>query len=801
MDSFRQDLRTSVRMLRRAPGVTAVVILSLALATGACTTVLCLVWSLLLHPLPFAEPAALRVVATAIPANGSGGEPDLYFLSFPDFQDVRAQARTFAGVEAYFDDFGLTLTGGAPERVKGALVTAGLFPLLGVEPLLGRQIRAEDDRPGAANVILLGYSLWHRRFAGDPAIVGKTIMSNSLPFRVIGVMPPGFTFPRGNEAWIPALPQAPAVNDRSVRRLSVVARLRPGVSEAAARRDVAALARRLADGHAEAGWRLAVVPLRRWLLGETLRRSLLGVLAAVVAVLLVACANLSNLFLTQTLKRRSEIALRAALGAGPGRIARQLLTEGFLLALAAGVLAVPCGMIGVQLARGVLPQLPYGLVPTAGPAAAVIGLMVSLAAGLLLGLQPSLHAARTDLATAFRHRAPERRSAGPLHAVLVVAEVALATVLLIAASLALRTLVALRAQGAPAAPDHLLTVWVQLSGDRYDDPEARARQLRTIAGHLAALPGFASAAGSDFVPQEFVNGPEVRIETAEGAARGGQTALCHSITSGFFRTWGAPLLAGRALSEDEASTRSSAAVVNATLAHSLWPHGPAVGRRFQLTGGAIPGWLTVVGVAADFKARTLREPNRPQLFISAAYNRFRPAAVLVRTRRPIGSSLAALRRAIHEVDPDLPLFNAATLDDLRAAHLRPESLSAAGLAVFGLTALLIAAGGTYSILAMEVARRRREIAIRLALGARRGHLFRRLVGRGLALTLAGLALGLILALALSRTFAAKLYGVSPADPVSFGGVTILLLDLAFAASYLPARRALEVAPAEALSEE
>jgi len=596
MSTLRQDLRSALHQARRAPGVTALIVLSIALGIGACTTIFCLVWSLVLRPLPFREPQALVGIDSSPLVQR--GEPDpVNHMSSPDYRDLRTQNRSFAGVEPYTDDFHLVLTGAEPRRVSGTLVSAGLFELLGVRPLLGRQISAEDDRRGAQKVLLLGYELWRSRFGGDPAILGKVVQANTSQYRVIGVMPPGFAFPGANEAWAAMETERPYAANRAVRRLYVVARLRPGVSAAAARGDLEALAARLAAlDPADAGWTLAAVPLRRWLLGSDLQRSALAILAAVLSVLLIACANISSLLLAQGMRRRREMALRAALGARPRRLVRQILTESLALAGLGGVLGIPLGIGGLHVLRGALPPLPYGFELTTDPPALGAACALSLAAGLLCGLAPALRASRPDMSAVFRHAAAgDSRGHRRLHAVLVIAEVALSTVLLIAASLS--------------------------------------------------------------------------------------------------------------------------------------------------------------------------------------------------------------RRAVHGFDPDLPVFNPATMEEVSAAQLRTERLSSGSLALFGAVALLFAATGTYALLAAGVSQRRREIAVRLALGAPRGRLFRRLVGHGIGLTLLGLSLGLLLAAVVSRALAARLYGVTASDPFSLAGVFVLLLDVAFAACYLPARRALDIDPAEALRAE
>jgi predicted permease len=810
MSTLRQDLRSALRSARRTPGVTAVIVVSLALGIAACTAMLCVAYGLLLRPLPFRRPEEILAVLATAPAGVAN--PDPQRISLADALDLQARSRAFSGVGTYFENFGLTFDGGRePERVTAALVSARLLPLLGVEPILGRQIREEEDRRGADPVVLLGYDLWQRRFGGDPGVVGRIIQANSVRYRVLGVMPRGFSFPQDNEAWVQLGIQSPLPTQmRTLRRFRVLGRLKPGASLDTARRDMAEVARRLsALDPADAGWTLDAVPLRRALIGPNLRRSILALLAAVLSVLLIACVNVTGLLLARALESRQEIALRAALGARPGRVVRQLLTESLLLALAGGAVGLPMGAAAVRLLRGLLPPLPYGFALAADPPALAAAFVLILLAGLLCGIAPAVQVCRPDLGRMFLRGGPlpglsrggDRRS-GRLHAGLIVAEVALSTILLISASLAVRTFTGLSAQKTGVAEHRLLTVWIQLSGERYLAPEARARAVQALAARVAAAPGIEAAAAADFVPLSVDNGAATKVEAVEGGPpAGGGTALCSTVTSGFFSAVGAPLLAGRDLTPAEGATQSSAAVVSATLAQWLWPGGHAVGRRLRVSGNTVTGCLTVVGVAGDLKTHSLREESQAQIFVSAAYNHYRPSALLVRTALLREAALAAVRSAVHAADPGIPVFTVATMDEVRNVALHVERLSGGALTLFAAAALFLAAVGTYGVLAMAMVRRRREIAVRLALGAPRGSLVRRLVGGGIALASAGLLLGLLAGLAVSRSLAGQLFGVAPTDPVTYAGVSILLLDVAFIACWLPARRALDVDPAEALRQE
>jgi putative ABC transport system permease protein len=799
METLRQDLRFALRMARRTPGIASAVVLSVALCVGAAMAVFALAWGMLLRPLPFPEPGRLRAVISVYP-----GDAETMVMSAPDSAALRRESSSFAALGAYYGNFGWTLTeGGEAESVRAALVSAEMLPLLGVKPVLGRPIRKEEDRFGAAPVVLLGWDLWQRRFGGDPGIVGRQVHANGKLFRVIGVMPRGFSFQSRNEAWVPLGGTFPPDEGRW---FFLAARLRPGVTVDAARRDTVAAGARIADRrHPDAGdgWGLDLIPLRDQQLPAEQRRSVRPPFACALAVLLIACGNIANLLLAHGVERRREIALRAALGAGPLRVARQLLTESLALALAGGALGLPLGLGGIRLLSAAMGPLPYGFEITADAVVLLTVPAVSLAAGLLFGLTPALQACRPRLAEAFHPGAAVARGAGRLHASLVVAEVALSTVLLVAAFLALRSLAALLSAEPGFAVDDVFIAGVKLNGARYDDLEKKALQIQEIVRRLDAVPGIEAAAGGGLGPfSEARQNMQETIEAAERAAPGDVPLVTRTgVTSGLFHTLGIPFLAGRDLTPVEGSTRSRAVVINATLARRLWPAGGAVGKRLRLARSTGPRELTVVGVVGDIKAVSLREEDSPRIYTSCAYLERPPTAFVLRSTLAPEATEAAVRRILHAFDPELALFAPRTMEKSLAEATRMERFSSGGLALFGTISLFFAAIGTYGVLAYAVGRRRREIGIRLALGAPRGRLFRLVVGRGIAPALAGLAVGLLAAVPVARRLAAGLYGVSPTDPISFAGVAVLFLDVAFVACYLPARRALEVDPAEILAEE
>jgi putative ABC transport system permease protein len=806
MDSLRQDLRFAVRQIRRSPGVTLVPILSIALGIGANTLVFSFVRALLLAPLPFAEPDRLVSIrtTTSVPNVMVGALP------WADYAELPGATTTFEGFAAHLTGFGLTLTeGGEAERVEVELVSAELFPLLGVEPLLGRNIRKDEDQPDRPLVVILSYELWQRRFGGDPEIIGRTILGNSLPYEVIGVMPPGFRYPEDRQqGWVPLRSRLQEDPQRIQRTLRLVGRLRPGASVADARTEVTRFGERLARTwpSSHTGWGLTAVPLRDGFLAAVapgLRQSLLLALGAVSCVLLIACANVANLLLARTMERHREMAVRAAFGASRRRIVRQLLTESLVIAGTGGALGIILALGGVRLVCEALPLLPPWASPKVDGMSLLFTLGTTLASGLFFGMVPALQAARIHLSTALKDgaRSTEGLLRHRLRTSLVIAEVAIAVVLLVGAALFLRSFLELRKSTASLASDNLLSVWFYLPGDAYRTGEARSERIEDVLRRVEALPGVDAAAAANSVP--FVIGAaggETRIQVLGPPGQPARDAATFSISvsSGVFRTLGVPIVAGRDLTRAEALDSSGLALVNETMARQLWPEG-ALGRRFRIVRTYNELELTVIGIAADTQYENREEP-RSEIYVPLAYHTGRPIGLVLRASHPIDELIPGVRRAIRASDPGLPIFQVTTLAAARDRNFSFERLFGLGFAVFAGGALFLAAIGVYGMLSYLVSRRAREIGIRLALGAGRWSVVRLVVGQGLLLTLAGVALGLLAAFAGARALDPLLYRVSPDDPLSFAGTAILLIDVAFVACYLPARRALDVEPVEVMRE-
>jgi predicted permease len=794
MDTWQHDLRSALQALRRSPGLTLISLLSTALGIGMAALAFGAAYALLFRPLPF--PDQDRLVSLSMERSEEIAVPSR--VSYPEFLDFRAQGRSFAA-QAVYRATGLTLAGqGRPERVTAAEVSEEFFQVLGVAPRIGRELRAEDMR-----AVVLGDALWRRRFGGDPAAVGRTLVVDEMPFRIVGVMPPGFAFPNDQAAWVPLAPQADP--PREFRELRMIARLRSGVSEEAARSEVEEIGRRLAARYpaSTAGWNGHLRALRSLFLSPQTRHALRYLAGASAFILLIACANLTHLLLVRRVERRQEMAVRAAFGAGPWRIARQIFTESFLLAGCGGAIGTGLATFVLHRFQGYEAQsgAPYWIRFEPGLAVVLFSILISALFALFLGLPAALRERRPDLSPVLKEASGAGRSRHHqrLRAVLVVTEVAVSVLLLTGASLTLRSLLALRRESGGVQAGRIVTLWTVLPGERYADGEARARRIGDVLGRLRSIPRVAAATASDDVPHTF-SGDEALLST-ENPASPTLRVLVNAVGSDYFRTLGASLVQGRGLAQDEIESGAGVAVVNEALERSVWPGGGAVGRQIGLRRGSFEASFTVVGVAADIRHRLLSAPAVPAVYVPLPWSRQRRVGFLLRTDADLQGLLPEIEHRVQTVDPWLPVFGAETLDELREDVMLADRQRTYTALLCGTVALFLALLGVYGVLSSVVVQQLRATGIRLALGATRWHVMRRIVGRGLALTLAGIVLGLAGSVAVGRFLSRFLYQVSPTDPLSFAGIAILVFDAAFIACYLPARRALEVDPVEVLREE
>jgi putative ABC transport system permease protein len=806
LEGLRQDVRYGLRGIRKNPAFAAVVVLTLGLGIGANTAIFSVVNGVLLRPLPYGDPARLVVVRQSLqrPATPSLG------FSEKELLDYRSASRTLEGLVEYHT-MSFTLLGGREaERVQTGVVSHGFFDFLGVEPLLGRAFRPEDDQPGAEAVLVLSHDYWKRRHGGDPAVVGRVFRMNNRPHTVIGVLPNVPQFPNENDVYMPssACPFRSAATtreNRGARMLSVYGRLKPGASLEQARADVATVARRLEADHAGfypagSGFTATTVTL-----GDELtlraRPTLLVLLGAVACVLLIACANVANLMLARMLRRGRELAMRAALGAGRVRLVRQLLVESTLLALLGGALGLALASAGLDLLVRFTARFTTRA-SEVGIDGWVLGftLFASVLTGLLFGALPAL-TARPELAEVMKEENTRAGGGGGprrARALLVVSQVAFSFMLLIAAGLMLRSFVKLQQVDAGFRPENVLTARLSLNWSKYDEDEKVRRFGQQLIRNLEADPDVRSAALSFSVPlaqaQPFNRRFAIEGRPVEERAR--PTLDFRVVSPRYFETIGQRLVRGRSFEERDDERAAPVALVNQAFARHYWGDGDPIGSRVSF-GGDEERWVTIVGVVGDVRYYGLdREPTL-ELYEPFAQN---PGwgAVLVRTRAEPRAALALMSRAVHAIDPEQPVDRIRTLAEVRAESVASPRLTAILLGIFALVALVITAAGIGGVLALSVSQRTTEIGVRMAMGAERGAVMRMVLEQGLGLVLAGLALGLVGALALSRLVERLLFGVPSTDPLTYAVVAAMLLAAAVAACLLPARRAASVDPLVAL---
>jgi len=800
------DIRLAVRTLGRDRSVSAVVILCLALGIGVNATLFSVIDGVLIQPLPFPQPDRL-VVLNEVSEQRGIAEAGMSYLTL---RDVREQARLLSAVAASSGRVMALSDRDEAERVPGAAITSNLFATLGVQPMLGRQFRDDDDRPGAEPVVLLGHDIWQRRYHGDPAVVGRAVRVNGTVRTVVGVMPPRFSFPGTQKVWIPLGPDA-AADPRDSRSLFVLGRLQAGVDLAQARSELTSIASVLAAQYPSTndGWSAMMRPIAERFLPSSVRLVLATMMGAVTLVLLVACANVANLMLARSSGRQREFCVRAALGAGHARLIKQLLTECVVLGLAAAPLGLAVAWCGVWLLDQAVPsdQVPSYLHWELSGRGIAYTVVVSALTGLVFGLAPVLQARRLDLQEALRDGARGSGQSRPrtrFRNALVVIEVAVAMVLLVGASLFVRSFLNLQSAspGFDTAP--LLTTRFLMTGPGYATDEQKTMRVDDIVRRVEALPGVAAAFASNFVPLDAGGGSGHAIVDSRGAPAGEEPAIVfNAVTPHFYRTMGLSVVKGRDFLDAEGAGHTPVAVVNETMAKRLWPETDAIGRRFRLREAEPAEWLTVIGIAPDI--RMFDRGDRPPVataYVPYRFAGFEDVGLTIRAAGRHPEALAAaVRGAIHASDAGLPIFNVRTMEDLRRAGFWQYRIFAYMFGMFGAAALFLAAVGVYGVLSFSVSQRTQEIGVRVALGASRPAVLGLVVRQGVVLALFGIVAGLAGAFGVTGVIRSLLYNVTPTDPLSFGGVTLFLLAIALLASYLPARRATIVDPIVALRNE
>lgn len=799
-----QDLTFAIRSLLRARAFSAAAILTLATGMAATTIVYAVVDAMLLRPLPFAERSE-RLVTLHSTHPTQAQDWDDSVLSYPDLLDIRESAGTLAGVEGLFTRNLSLAAARETERVAGASITPGLFGLLGVSPRLGRDFREEDGAaPGAETVAIISYGVWQRLFGGDPGIVGRTIPVNGRALTVIGVMPSGFAFPEQHDIWLPYRASRDTGRDR--RNLIAVGLLAEGQQLRDARAELGTIAQRLASEHPETnrGWGVHALALRDLFVGGSTRLGLTAMLAAVALVLLVGCANVASLMVARGIARTRELTVRAALGAGRRRLMRLLLVESVVLAVTGSLVALVVAAWGVDALVASMPEpLPYWVQIRVDARVIAFAFGISLVTAVVSGMLPAVRLSRVDAGSLHGDRTGATPSQRRTQAVLVAGQVALSLALLIAATLLARSTMALQEAdiGFDASP--LLSARLYIAGDAYDDPVARAAMLERLADRLANLPGVTAAAATGAIPGDD-GGAGVRLVPERGpAGREDQIgAQLVPVTRSFYETLGLPLVEGRPFSSDEAlSPDATVIVVNNRLAARFWPGESAIGRRLRVVAGDTTADYRVIGVAPDVVYEELgEESDQSRLVVYVPYVRagWRTMALLVNAGGDPASVAPALRRVIRDTDTFFAPYDVQTMTDRRALTSWGERFLGRTFAAFSIVALLLACIGVYGVTAHHAAERRREIGIRLAIGAQRRDIVRLLLRRGAALAALGCAAGLPLAIVGSKTIAGLLFRVSPWDAQVWTLLPLALIVVVLLATFIPARRASRLDPLTAL---
>jgi putative ABC transport system permease protein len=819
IDEFWRDVRFAMRGLARSPGFTAIAVLTLALGIGANTAIFSVVNAVLLRPLAYREPQRLASVRAALDGQGARDLP----FSAPEYRDFQSEIPALQDIAGVWP-ININLTGhGEPERIQAAGVTSNYFSVLGVPPVLGRDFTPEDDGGRIGYVVMISYDLWQRRFGGARDVIGKSVRLDDDPMTIIGVMPKGFRHPVESgaspmEVWAPmdlANTDSNFIDFRGMRVFDLFGRLAPGVTLEQTELQFESLRSRLAQRYPDAypqsvGWRVDVAPLAERVVGDV-RPALLVLLGAVGFVLLIGCANVANLLLARATARDREMALRTALGGSRSRLIRQLLTESLILAALGGLLGLALAVWGTA-ALSHLAALHLPRAREIGVDWTVLGFtaLAVLVTGIGFGLIPALQVSRPDLQSVLKDSGRGSSAGAPrarVRSALVVAEVAIALVLLAGAGLLLRSFERLLAVEAGFNPENLLTlqVWLPWPNDpekgRFFTQEQKLAFYDRAVEEVRRVPGVKSVALASRLPLRGRNNIRFTIEgrTLPPDEPPPLTEF-RSVSAGYFETMQIPLLLGEGLPELADSASAGSVLINRTFRQKYFPTEDPVGKRIQVFGPNGP-WGTIRGVVGDVRQVGLEEPPIEELYLSARANPGQEMAMIVRTEDDPDRYAAAVTRAIRTADPEQPVYSVMSMDQLIANASAERRFSMLLLTLFAAIAMVLSSIGIYGVMAYTTTQRRHEIGIRLALGAAGRDVLRLVVGQGMRLVLVGLLAGLLGAWALSRVLASQLFGISAQDPITYVGVALLLGLVAFAATWLPARRATRVDPMISLRSE
>jgi len=805
-------------MLLKAPGPTLVAALALTLAIGANSAIFSIVNGVLLRPLPYADSDRLAVIWESKPSIGKVTE----FVTPPDFRDWRERQRVFDRIAAFRTEHSILTGRGLPERIESAVVSPAMFPLLGAQMRLGRSFLPDEDQPGKNRVAILSYGLWQRRFGGDSGILGHPLVLDGNDYLVVGIAEPKFRLPESvSELWIPYTLDAKELLEMGdgdsakagrsgFRTLEVFGHLRPGATFHEAGQEMQGIARNIAQENADtnAGWSVVVKPIQEQLVGN-IRSTLLTLLGAVGFVLLIACTNVANLMLARAASREREIAIRTSLGASRMRIARQLLTESLVLSLGSAISGLALAYVGVRMLVALSPgNIPRVDEITVDWRVLAFTFVVAIFTGLLFGLAPAVSGTRIQLnevlKAAGRSAMASIRSRR-LRSALIVSEIALSVVLLIGASLMIRSFIELQAVNPGFRPDHVLTMRLTIPEKRYEGLRV-AQFYDQLVDRVRPLPGVENVAVSRDVPLSGTD-PSLNfvIEHRPVVASADQPrAKFRAVSADYFRTMGIPLRRGRYLLPSDTDRSPAVVVVNETLSRQFFANHDALGQRIQSGLHGSP-WYTIVGIVGNVKHAALDAPTIAEIYYP--YQQVPPPlmsfvegtmTLALRSSVAPGPLVRAVGAQVQGLDPEQAVFKVASMNELVEGSVAQPRFRMFLLGVFAAVALILAATGLYGVISYSVSQRSNELGIRAALGAQRGDLLNLVLGEGARLAVAGAAIGLVLAFLLARTISKLLYGVKPHDPLSFIAVPLLLVAIAIVASYVPARRAMGTDPNAAL---
>jgi putative ABC transport system permease protein len=803
--TFMQDLRYGGRMLRKSPAFTLVATITLALGIGANTAIFSVVNAVLLDPFPYKDHSRLVLAQQSLPKIGMQQQGR---LSGPEFADLKNQSQIFEQVAAW-EPVSRNITGGdGPERVFAAKVSTDFFQMLGVNPMLGRTIAPEEQGAKGERVLVISYALWQRRLGGTPDVLGQKVALDDEPFTVIGVMPPRFRHD-GADAWFPFLIDLETM-PRNFRTFMVTARLKPGLSFEQARAELNTVAARLEQDFTKTnpeyeGRGLSFLTLLEFYLGSV-RHALLILLGAVGLVLLIACANIANLLLARAVARDKEIAIRTAMGASRRRIIRQFLTESLLLAVTGGGLGLLLASWGIDWLVKLAPEgsLPQGVEAGINGRVLIFTMAISILTAVIFGLWPALQSSRMTLTEAMKEAGPRStmgRGGSRSQSMLVVSEIALSLLLLVMAGLMIQSFARLTRVSPGFNPEGVMTMRMNLPPARYNENAKKAAFFEQLIERVEKVPGIQSVGVASHTPFVFTENTIFTIEGAADSSMSTQSLDTRTVSPGYFRTMGIPLVAGQEFTAQDRAGAPLVAIINRTMANRFWPDQDPLGKRLKNgRPDSKSPWATVIGVVEDSAQASLDVPIRPEINFSLAQNAgsYRRMNLLVRTK---GNPLAfkdLIEAEVREVDKDQPVYQVQTMNELIGITVATRRFAMFLLGLFAGLALLLAAVGIYGVMSYSVTQRTHEIGIRMALGASSRDVMRLIVGRGLALVAAGAAVGLGGAYAATRLMATLLYEVSATDPLTFAAVTAGLTIVAMLACYIPARRATRVDPMVAL---